>query len=110
MDLIVCISCGRPVARALDPNARVKATCSACLPDPTDTLRFSIALAQARRLSGHKVEYCAARAGVTREGWRKWEAGANLRPPYDRRDKLLSLFADTPGARVMLEEVQRWPG
>lgn len=110
MDLITCIECGRPVAQALDPGAKVKATCSACQPDPAIMLRFALAVREARKLSGEKVAYCAARVGVTRQHWMRWEKADQLEPPYERKDKLLTLFANTQGAGVILEEVRLWPG
>jgi DNA-binding transcriptional regulator YiaG len=109
MDLIVCTTCGRPIAQPLDAGADLRGTCSACLPNPVDMLRFSIALQTAREVSGHKAEYCAARLRVARKTWYQWEVGQKRRPPYNRRDALLALFADTPAAPIMLAEVQAWP-
>lgn len=109
MDLIVCGTCGRPIAKALEPGVKLKGVCSACQPDPAAMLRFAMAVREARKLSGHKQAYCAARVGVSDRQWRRWETCYGLEPPVELRDRLLSLFADTRGAQVMLKEVQSWP-
>lgn len=110
MGVITCKRCGRPVGQLTDGLAKVRAVCSACLPDPVAMLRFSIALREARQASGAKMAYCAAKVGVTRCQWFRWERGVKQAPPYERRDKLRSLFIGTDGEPIIEEEVRTWPG
>jgi hypothetical protein len=109
VDLIVCTGCGRPIAQALDGSAKIRGICSACQPNPAEMLRFSVALCAARKASGHKAEYCAARMGVKRAAWYRWENSLKLKPPYKYRDALVALFEGTPAAPIIQEEVRQWP-